>query len=209
MFKALVVLSMLALMSCGKISSNAAPTPEVSQPSVVTPLPDNSSGVSSNEDSNHRTGQFVIPAQKKYGPTVFEDGWYYASKTIRFHLPASITVVNGRPGNHLLILKLTRAEESLKCIYQGTGSNTAAEYNSASTHYHFDFCVDESVSVTPGNRAQLKNSSSNILSIAERDQVEIELLYGEKVTLQVNNGNHKGPGGNVTTSVQGSFDFSF
>lgn len=206
-----ILLSALLTLSfaCGKSKSKKSKI-EVEQPQVQIPLPANSAGAAVEEDEFTSLGQISIPASKNYGPTVFVDGYAYATRTLNFILPEKLQVTHGRPGNHLSFVRIIRENaESLKCIYLGQGNNTTNEYNSAAKDYIFDFCVEDSVSVSPANRSGIKASAQNILDSAQRDSSIITLNRADQILVHVNNGNHKGPGGNVTTGVELNIEFNF
>jgi hypothetical protein len=178
-------------------------------------LPANSTGVTkvvSVVDATIST--ITIPANKSYNPTVFNDGWFYFNSSAEFELPETVAVTNGRAGNHLLYVNLTRSSSpntlpaNLKCIYIGDESNTFADYAVTAKPYKFDFCVDEAVVVTPGTRASIKSSSANILDSTSRVGTLIDVLRSDKINVQVNNGNHKQSSTvqYITTSVEFVFD---
>ena len=178
-------------------------------------LPANSSGVTSVVNTTDSTLSTVtVPAHKSYNPTVFNDGWFYFNKSVEFEFPEFVNVTNGRAGNHLLYVNVTRVNSTnslpinLKCIYIGQESNTFADYDSAAKPYKFDFCVDESIVVTPGTRAAIKASSDNILDTINRVGSTIEVSKGDKINIQVNNGNHKQSSTVqfITTTVEFVFD---
>jgi hypothetical protein len=205
----LIVLVGLSI-ACGKNegSKSSSANGDETQTPEVTPvaLPANSLGVNIVEDQVNRTVSISIPAKKTYNPTVFVNGWAYISQASTLILPASLPVVQGRPGNHLSIVTFTIASGiSLKCIYLGQGNNTGAEYNSPAKSYNFDFCVQDSVAVSPGNRAALKASPQNILDSSERISTPISLERGDKIEVSVNNSNRNGSL-NITGEIQPVFN---
>ena len=205
MTKIIILTLILITFSCGKKNSSSSGPENTAPPVTAEPLPDNSAGVSLNEDSINGITTVQIPATKKYNPTIFEDGWFYSPSAFSFFLPEFLTVTSGRSGNHLAIVTIDiNSGTSLKCIYLGKGSNTANEYNSVAKPYEFDFCVEKSVSVSPGNRANLKASSQNILDQSERATIEINIQRKDKITVQVNNSNKNG-NLNITGSVAADF----
>jgi hypothetical protein len=204
---ALVILS----IACGKqenkrSSGNGGRTqnPEA----ALAELPANSVGVTVVEDQVNGSASIMIPARKTYNPTVFANGWAYISEASNLILPASLPVVQGRPGNHLSIVRLIIAKgTSLKCIYVGQGSNTANEYNSPALRYNFDFCVEDTVQVSPGTRAAIKASSQNILDASERNSTPISFERGDKIEVSVNNSNRNGSL-NIAGEIQPVFNFA-
>lgn len=207
----LIVLVVLSI-ACGKhggSKSSSTSGDETQVPEVtLAALPANSLGVNIVEDQLNSTSSITIPAKKTYNPTVFENGWAYISQASTLVLPASLPVVQGRPGNHLSIVTLTIANGiSLKCIYLGQGNNTSVEYNSPSMSYSFDFCVEGSVAVSPGTRAALKASAENILDTSERISSPISLERGDKIEVSVNNSNRNGSL-NITGEIQPVFNFA-
>lgn len=197
-------------MACGKKSDSSgngatAVTPEI----LPAPLPANSAGVVVSDDPLSEVESFTIPARKKYNPTAFEDGHAYVTRTGSLILPARLPVVQGRPGNHLSFVTLTIASGVyLKCVYLGEGSNTANEYSAAALTFRFDFCVEASVSVTPGGRAALKVSAQNVLDASVRVSSPVALERGDRIGVSVNNSNRNGAA-NVTGEVLPVFELRY
>lgn len=208
--KSLILFGFLfVITSCGNKDSSANKKPAVQAPEVLPALPDNSLGVEVMDDEVNRVVALTIPASKRYNPTVFENGWGYVPRSASLILPEHIPVTQGRPGNHLALVTVTVADGvSLKCIYLGQGSNTAAEYSTAAKTYRFDFCVEASVAVTPGTRAALKASADNILDAVVRLSSPIGLKRGDRIEVSVNNSNRNGAA-NITGEVRPVFDLSY
>lgn len=204
-----IFLSLLICISaCGKKENSSKKKPQT-PPLVVEPLPENSPGVTVTEDVAQRVITAIIPASKKYNPTVFEDGFLFLPQDVNFILPETLPVIGGRPGNHLSFVTVDiAAGGSLKCVYLGRGSNTAVEYNSPAGPYHFDFCADKSVSITPSNRSSIKATSQNILDASVRSSSRLNLERGDKITVSVNNSNRNGSQ-NITGVVRAEFQFEF
>jgi hypothetical protein len=199
----LLIVLVLLSMACGKQGKSSSGSSSETQ--TPEQLPANSAGVAVTENAVNETISLMIPARKTYNPTVFDNGWAYVEQASTLILPATLPVSQGRPGNHLGIVTLTIASgPSLKCIYLGQGSNTSNEYNAPALNYNFDFCVDETVAVSPGNRAGLKASSQNILDASQRINSPIVLARGDKIEVSVNNSNRDG-GLNITGEVQPVF----
>ncbi len=214
----LTVFLILFLSGCGKNPKDLPfidDSGSASNQQNLDQLPANSNGVTKVVNAVDSTiSTITIPANKSYNPTVFNDGWFYFSTSVEFEFPETVSVTNGRAGNHLLYVNVTRSSSpnvlpvNLKCIYIGEESNTFADYAVAAKPYRFDFCVDESVVVTPATRATLKASSANILDSANRIGTLIDVVKGDKINVQVNNGNHKQSSTvqYVTTAIEFVFD---
>lgn len=198
----ILVISILSLTSCGGQLKSSMLFDDLSGSAEteieVAPLPANSINVTEVADTVDSALTIItIPASKSYNPTVFVDGWMYFSRNSEFELPEFVKVTNGRGGNHLLLVNITRAISNnslpvnLKCIYKGQESNTFSDYSSAAKPYKFDFCVSDTVSVSPGTRAAVKLSADNILDATQRVGNIIEVARADKINVQVNNGNHK------------------
>jgi hypothetical protein len=189
--------------------AQAQPTPDSDPGPTPTPLGENSEGVEMVTSDDGLMVKVIIPAKKEYGPSKWSDGLLHIPQVASLVLPEKVSVTNGRPGNHLAYVKVMRASlanglpQNLRCVYVGEGNNTPNEYASPSKNYSFDFCLEESIDINPGNRNALRNSVENILNQSDRPNIAISLERADQIILNINNGNHKSKvEKNITTAGQ-------
>ena len=209
------------LVGCGKneddtFSTNAPENGEVETqlPASSDPLPANSleSELTRSLDDNSII-DVVLKASKQYAPILYSDAWIYFEAASEVELPEHAFMISGRPGAQLLTLRITRSATTdslplnIKCIYLGQGTGNATEYTLAITSYRFDFCVNESVSVSTSNRNSVRISSQNIFNSTKRSLQKINVRRGDKLSVHIENGNPtQSPSlTNITTKVELKF----
>lgn len=192
---------MTILVSCGK-SHKALPVIDDSgitiNASTVSALKDNSADVSEVTDAlDSKVSTITIPASKLYNPIEFLDGWYYFKNNSEFELPENIHVIGGRAGNHIAIVTLNRITSldslsaDLKCVYVGLEASDESDYLTAAKPYQFDFCVDGKLLVNELNYSSFKVGPENILDSSARLGTFLKVSRTDKITIEINDGNHK------------------
>ena len=192
---------MTILVSCGK-SHKALPVIDDSgisiNASTISALKDNSINVSEIVDTlDSKISTITIPASKKYNPIEFLDGWYYFKNNSEFELPENIQVTGGRAGNHITVITLNRIVSldslatDLKCVYVGIEASDESDYLTAAKPYQFDFCVDGKLLVNELNYSSFKVGPENILDSGARKGTLLKVARADKITIEINDGNHK------------------
>lgn len=178
-------------------------------------LPSNSSGTKeTGEVTNDEKSTVIIPANKKYNPVEFNDGWYFVSEKSYFEIADRIEVVSGRPGNHLAILSISRNQsldefpKNLNCVFVGEGDNTFGEYLLEAKPYSFNFCVEGSIVINESNFLELKNGSENLIDDSNRLGTLLEFERGDKLEIHVQQGNHKQDASTLYVATEVRYIFS-
>lgn len=217
MHQLLIISLIFILAACGDSADLALTDLQDSPQPQVEPVPDpdpaplgeNSEGVLMVMSDDGLMAKVQIPAKKEYGPSKWSDGLFHVPQVTSLVVPEKVYVTNGRPGNHLAYVHFVRATsanslpQNLRCVYLGEGNNTPNEYDNPSKSFVFDFCLEASVEINPGNRNALKNSAENVLNAVDRPNMAISFERADQIILHINNGNHKSKTEkNITTAGQ-------